>query len=184
MRMASRPSGCSLSRNLIFHQITNLTTEDTEGTETKPFLPISEVGVGYAKKPKNPKAPQCSRCPLRLSFQLLQNFSRGVGAGGTGQTVSGMRSRAAKVQPPDRRAVARPVQQRAHGENLVQRQLTVENVAASQAVGFFQIFWGDNLTSLHQARQVGGVFRQRVHHRIAQGIALSVPVRVPQLIWR
>jgi len=33
-----------------------------------------------------------------------------------------------------RRLIARPIQNRAHGENLVERQFAVENVAAGKAV--------------------------------------------------
>src|SRR5690349_21118876 len=74
MRMASRPSGCSLSRNLIFHQITNLTTEDTEGTETKPFLPISEVGGRIRQKAKEPQSTAVLSVSSEVIFSAPSEF--------------------------------------------------------------------------------------------------------------
>ena len=65
--------------------------------------------------------------------------------GGAGEAVARVRARAAKVEPGDRSAVARPAEQRAHGEELVERQLAVEDVAAGQAVSLFQIQRRDDL---------------------------------------
>ena len=51
----------------------------------------------------------------------------------------GMRARAAEVEAAHGRAVLRPVEERAHREELVERRLAVEDVAARQAEGLLEV---------------------------------------------
>jgi hypothetical protein len=68
--------------------------------------------------PKN----RIERTPLRVLFaDVFQDFAGGVVTGSAGDTVAGMRAVAAEKKAGDRRGVARPTQQRAHGENLIER---------------------------------------------------------------
>src|ERR1700690_3770928 len=62
--------------------------------------------------------------------QMLQYLSRRVRARAPGQACTRMGAAAAKIQVFDRRAIAGPVQQRAHGEKLVEREIAVEDLAA------------------------------------------------------
>ena len=66
---------------------------------------------------------------------MLEDFAGGVVAGGAGDAVAGMRAVAAEVEAFHGRGVARPAEERAHGENLVEGQFAVERVAAGEAVG-------------------------------------------------
>ena len=50
--------------------------------------------------------------------------------------------------------VARPVEDRAHGEELVERQFAVENVAAGEAVGGLEILRRDDLHGLDEIREI------------------------------
>src|SRR3954466_6168395 len=83
-----------------------------------------------------------------LSFQLFQNLSRRNRAGGPCQSISGMSARAAQIEILDRRPISCPVQQRTHGENLVERQFAVKDVSTGQAINFFQILRRDDLPAL------------------------------------
>src|SRR3954465_8617442 len=68
---------------------------------------------------------------LELLLQFFQDFAGRVSAGASGESGAGVSSGAAEVQVLDRRAVACPVQQGTHGEELVQREFAVEYVSAS-----------------------------------------------------
>jgi len=54
-------------------------------------------------------------------------------------------SRSAEVKVVDRRSVACPIEHGTHGEYLIQRKVSVEDVAAAQAIDFFKVKWGDDL---------------------------------------
>ena len=55
--------------------------------------------------------------------------------------------------------------QRTHGEELVERQLAMEDVPARQAVGPLQILGRDDFAGFNQPRQIGRVLRQRLKNR-------------------
>ena len=52
----------------------------------------------------------------------------------------------------------------------------MENLSASQPVGFFQILRRDDLMRQNQRRQVRSILRERLHHRIAERLALLFPI--------
>src|ERR1700750_2126238 len=95
-----------------------------------------------------------------LLLQVFQDFSCGVGARSARQSRARMRTAAAKIQVCDRGAVARPVEYWAHGEELVERQLAVEDLARCQTVSVFQIFGRDDLAFEYERRQIGRVLRE------------------------
>src|SRR5882762_511999 len=89
------------------------------------------------------KAGASSRTPR--SSEVADDFAGSVGAGGAGEAVAGMRAGAAEEKAADGRFVARPIKNRAHGEELIEREFAVKNMAAGEAVGSFQIKRRDNL---------------------------------------
>src|SRR6266849_8007918 len=73
-----------------------------------------------------------SRQPARtpaLLLQSLRDFPCGVGPRPTGQPRSRMGTVAAKIQLLNRSLVASPIQYRPHGEELVERQFAVKDMA-------------------------------------------------------
>ena len=67
--------------------------------------------------------------------------------------------RAAEEEPADGGPVLRPVEQRAHREDLVEGRLAVEGVAAGEAVGLLEVDGREDLASddrLLEARGVRG----------------------------
>src|SRR6476661_585228 len=107
---------------------------------------------------------------------MFQNLARRVGARATRQACAGMSSRTAEVQIIDGRAIARPIQQRTHGEELVQRQFSVEYVPSGEAVSFFQILRCDDLVSQNQLGQVRRILSERLDHGVAERDTLFLPV--------
>ena len=71
------------------------------------------------------------------SAEGVDDFAGGVGAGGAGQAVAWMRGGAAEEEVADGSFVAGPVEDGAHGEELVEGQFAVEDVASGEAVGGF-----------------------------------------------
>jgi len=109
----------------------------------------------------------------------VDDFAGGVGTGGAGEAVAGMGARAAEEKAADGRFVARPIKNRAHGEELIEREFAVENVAAREAVGSFQIKRRDDLhvfDEIGQVRRVGG---ESFGDGVAQVEAARVPVSFP-----
>src|ERR1700756_5648894 len=95
------------------------------------------------------KAGASSRSP-RLA-EGVDDFAGGVGAARAGETVAWMRAGAAKKKAADRRFVARPVENRPHGEELVKCELTMKNVAAGKTVTCFEVLGRDDLHAFDEA---------------------------------
>src|SRR5882762_8690657 len=82
--------------------------------------------------------------PLRMtsgrgSPQFVDDFLCRVCSRSACQSIPRMRSVAAEKKPFHRSLIARPIEKRPHGEELVQRKFAVENVAARETVSRFQI---------------------------------------------
>ena len=60
------------------------------------------------------------RCNQELFFYRLQDFAGGVRAGLAGQAGAGMGAASAEKEAVDGRVVARPIEERTHGEELVE----------------------------------------------------------------
>src|SRR5262249_23249147 len=103
---------------------------------------------------------------------------------GTGQAVAGMRAGAAEEQPADRSFVARPIENGPHCEQLIECQFTVENMAASEAIGRFKVLWRDDLNALDEARKVRGVRRESLDDRVTKIPAEVIPIPCPQFVRR
>src|SRR5436309_8763827 len=92
-----------------------------------------------------------------------------------------MRARPAKVKPLDRRSVARPAKQRPHGEELVERELSVVDVPARERVSLLEVERRDHLPVDDEAGKTRGIFGQGLHHRIAQSVTLTDPTPALEL---
>src|SRR5713101_8945030 len=93
------------------------------------------------------------------SAKGVDDFAGGVSAAGTGEAVAGMRAGAAEKKAANGSLVARPIENGAHGEELIEREFAVKNVPAGEAVGGFEIFRRDDLhgfDEIRQVRHVGG----------------------------
>src|SRR6266567_2372696 len=106
-----------------------------------------------------------------LLLQFLQYLARGIRAGPTSESPPRMRPAPAQIKILNRRAVPRPIQQRTHGEELIERKFPVENLPASEPVFFFQIARRNNLVRHNQFRQVGRVLRESLNHRLPERFA-------------
>ena len=70
-----------------------------------------------------------------------------------------------------------------HGEELIERQFTVEDLSAGKAVLIFQVVRGDDLVRQDQFRQIRRVLRERLDDGLPKGFALCLPIAL-QLIRR
>src|ERR1035437_4129706 len=93
-----------------------------------------------------------------------------------------MRARPAEIQTPDGRRVARPAEQWARNEELVERQLAVENMSAGQPEGPLEIERGDDLPRDDRRFEARRVCRDGARGRVTEPIALGVPRRAAQVI--
>src|SRR5687768_11946112 len=80
-----------------------------------------------------------------LASEIFEDFAGRIQAGEARDAIARMCARAAHVQPAYGRAISRPSQQRTHREELVERQLAMEDVASGQTVCRFQIDRRDHL---------------------------------------
>src|SRR3954462_8809892 len=67
---------------------------------------------------------------------------------------------------------------------MIERQLAVEDVAAGQSVAAFEIERRDDLTRNDRGAEPRGVLLDRACRRRRQTLALVVPCRHAQMIWR
>src|SRR4029077_20262887 len=107
----------------------------------------------------------------------------GVRAGSAGQAIAGMGARAAKEEAADGRFVTRPIEDGAHGEKLIEREFAVENVAASETVGRFEILGRDDLHAFDEAWKIRGVGGERSNDGGAKFPAAGVPISFPEFVW-
>src|SRR4029077_10125934 len=92
-----------------------------------------------------------------------------------------MRAGAAEEEAADGRFVAGPIEDRAHGEKLVEGELAVEDVASGETVDRFEIERSDDLHVFNQARQIGGVLGESFDDGVAWLFAAGIPVPCFQL---
>src|SRR6266446_5010299 len=118
-----------------------------------------------------------SRTPY--SSEGVDDFAGSVGAGSACEAVAGMRAGAAEKKAADRSFVARPIENGTHGEELIESEFAVENVAAGEAVAGFQILGRDDLNAFDQAGKIRGVSSERFDDGVAQVVASRVPVPFP-----
>src|ERR1039458_2070500 len=93
-----------------------------------------------------------------------------------------MRAVSTQEQAIDWRFVARPVEQRAHGEELIESEFSVEDLASSEAVRFLEVFGRDDLVAEDGLGQIRRILGDGFHNRFTERLALSFPVAVLQII--
>src|SRR5262245_27142424 len=131
---------------------------------------------------------ESKRTPTQLAisspFQRSQNLTGGVCAGPAVQSGPGVRAGSAEEQMTNRRRVPSPTQQRPRHEELIDRELAVENVAAGQSVPAFEIPRRDHLPRDDGRREVRRVAGDRPRGGIAKAVPRGVPRLVPQVVGR
>src|SRR5258707_12141248 len=93
-----------------------------------------------------------------------------------------MRAGAAKKKSGGGRLVTRPIENGKHGEKVVECKLAIENMAASEAVGCFEILGRDDLDAFDQARKIRGVGGERLNDSGAKFPAAGVPIPFSEFI--
>src|SRR5580700_2692337 len=82
-----------------------------------------------------------------------------------------------KKEAADGRFVASPIENRAHGEKLIEGEFAVEHVAARETVNRFEVMRSDDLHVFDEAGQILGVLRESFDYSVAEILAAGVPVR-------
>ena len=118
------------------------------------------------------------------AFEVLRNFSRGIGARQACQSATGMRAGAAQVQSLKRSSILRPANQRTEREKLIERLFAVVNVSAAETVSLFEIERRDYLAGNDQIAQARGVVFQLIDHVSSKLVSTCGPIALPQLVRR
>src|ERR1700692_4030189 len=95
-----------------------------------------------------------------------------------------MRSVAAKEKSFHRSLIARPIEDRAHGEELVERKFAVENVPAGETVSRLQIERRDYVRRFDEFRQIWRMRGKRLNDSVRQLAAAFLPGSLLQLVGR
>src|ERR1700684_2645104 len=99
---------------------------------------------------------------LSVSAEVVDDFLCGVGTAGAGESVAGMRAGAAEEKSANRSFVARPIEDRTHGAELIESECAVEDGAAGEAVNSFEIARRDDLHRLDDLIEVGRMDCERL----------------------
>src|SRR5260370_4626246 len=94
-----------------------------------------------------------------------------------------MRARAAEIEAADGRFVASPVQDWAHGEELIEREFAVEHVASCKAINGLEIQGSNDLHVFDEAWEIGSVFRESFEDGDPEVSTACVPMAVFQMEW-
>ena len=122
---------------------------------------------------------------MTFSAEVVDDFFGGVRTAGAGESVARMRAGAAEEEPADRGFVARPVENGAHGEELVECEFAVEDVAAGEAVDGFEIARRDDLHRFDDLAEVGRMDRERFEDVFGEDCGvIVVPVAVFEFVGR
>src|SRR5262245_3450872 len=95
-----------------------------------------------------------------------------------------MRAGAAHVEAAHGAAIAGPAGDGTQEEELLQRQLALENVALREAPLALEVERREHLTVADDLPDIGRIAGDRVDHRVAEGLALLVPRPFTQLVGR
>ena len=133
------------------------------------------------------RRPTTTTSPVRAArvpAPVLQDLQRGDAAGRAHDPAAGVRGRAAHVEAAHGRAVAGPARHRPQEEELLERQLALEDVALGQAPLALEVERGQHLAVQDELLDVGRVLRDGVDHGVAERLALLVPRALAQLVGR
>ena len=115
---------------------------------------------------------------------MLQDFQGRQPSGRAHDAAAGMRGRAAHPQVLDGRLVLCPAGHRAQEEQLLQRELALEDVALGQSKFAFEVERRHHLPANDDVLQVGRELRDGVDDVIAESFPLLVPGALFQLVGR
>src|SRR5258706_11481426 len=107
--------------------------------------------------------------------RVAQDLTRSVVSRHTGHSAAGMRARAAHVEALERPAVVAMSEHRPGGEKLIERELTVKDVATRQAKLAFQIQWGKRAPRDNACAKAGSVAVHRLEHQLRNLLFDGVP---------
>src|SRR6185369_983451 len=108
----------------------------------------------------------CSRGP---PFALVvEERERRVAARRAGDAAAGVRARAAHPEVSDRRLVLRPARRGAQEEELMERELAVEDVAARDRERLLDVGGGVEVLVEDEVSQVRRILRQRVDDHLEE----------------
>src|SRR6187402_3309016 len=88
-------------------------------------------------QPRRPR-PATFQSSLQVLQDIGKDLAHRVPAGGASDAAARMRAGAAQVQSSDWSAILRAAEHRPHGEQLVERLLAMEDMAARKAVSRFE----------------------------------------------
>src|SRR5580698_2208287 len=98
---------------------------------------------------------------LSASAEVVDDFLCCVGTAGAGESVAGMRAGAAEEKSANRSFVTRPIENGAHGEELIESEFAVEDVATGETVNSFEIARRDDLHRFNDLIEVGRMDAER-----------------------
>ncbi len=125
-----------------------------------------------ARRPPRP-APAPRRIGLVTLFKSLRISRAAFCPDPAGDAAARVRARAAQVESRDGRAVPGPTEDRAHREELIERRLAVEDVAAGQAVGRLEVERRDDLLVDRRAARCPARTRASVRRTICPSSAAA-----------
>ena len=106
----------------------------------------------------------------------FDDLAGGVEAGGAGEGDSRMGAGAAEEKSANGSGVAGEAEERAHGEKLVEGEFAVRDVAAGEAVGFFEVEGGDDAAGDDFRGQIGRVLGEGFDDGVGEGVAVGGPI--------
>src|SRR5262245_53528063 len=147
---------------------------DSTRTDAEPSG--ESVRISSSPATQGASAPPAALRPQRLP--------RRVAAAGAHHAAARVRPGAAEVEPLDRRPVARPAGDRPHEEDLVRRDLAVEDVPAGEPEALLQVPGREHLAVHDRVADVRRVLGDGVDHDVPELLALLLPVALPQVVRR
>src|SRR5258708_3908756 len=116
---------------------------------------------------------------------ILQNFQRRQSSWRAHDSATRVRRRSAHVQAFDWRAEARPSGDRPQEEKLLQRKLSLKDVAFSQPKVAFEVERSQHLLVQNDVLQIRRVLGDGIDHCVAEIITKLVPIQPgPQFVRR
>ena len=123
--------------------------------------------------------------PSALRRLPLEHLERRQAPVRAHDAAAGMRGRAVHPEPVDRRSVARVARYGTIEEELLQRQLTLEDVALGEPELALDVLRRQHLLVQDEAADVRGAFLDRVEHRLAERVPRRiVPFALGQVVGR
>src|SRR5580698_5945840 len=111
---------------------------------------------------------------MRISAEVVDDFFGCVRTAGAGESVARMSAGAAEEESANRSFIPRPIQNRTHGEELIEREFAVEDVPAGEAVDRFEIARRDDLHRLDDLIEVRRMDSERFEDVLGEDSGMIV----------